>query len=262
MKIPIYHVDAFTKKRFGGNPAAVCPLNEWLNDQLMQDIAMENNLSETAFLVKHGVEYYIRWFTPTVEVELCGHATLASAHIIFNHLSFPGDEVTFHSKSGVLKVYKEKNDQLTLNFPKYMPNPVKNPPACIKEGLKFEHAEIFKGPFDYMVVLESQRAVEELAPDFKALAKAESRGIVVTAPGDESDFVSRCFFPQSGIDEDPVTGSAHTMMTPYWAEVLGKTKLTAYQLSRRKGYMECELVKDRVYMSGHAITFMKGEIEL
>jgi PhzF family phenazine biosynthesis protein len=185
-------------------------------------------------------------------VDLCGHATLASAHVLFNHLAFPGNEIIFHSKSGVLKVYKEKNGQLTLNFPKYLPQAIKDAPACIRD----------KGPFDYMVVLETQREVEQLTPDFKLLSKAESRGIVVTARGDQSDFVSRCFFPQSGIDEDPVTGSAHTMLAPYWSEVLGKTKLTAYQLSPRKGYMECEIVKDRVYMSGHAITFMKGEIEL
>ena len=263
MKIPIYQVDAFATRVFSGNPAAVCQISEWLTDSLMQNIAMENNVSETAFLVKDGVDYHIRWFTPSVEVDLCGHATLAAGHVLFNHLSFPGDQITFHSKSGILKVSKVKNGLLTLNFPVSIPNLVDETPSSILEGLNLNKGvKVYKGPFDYMVILDNQRQVEELTPDFKTLARTSSRGVVVTAKGDETDFVSRCFYPQSGIDEDPATGSAHTMMTPYWAQMTGKNKFTACQLSQRKAYLECELVKDRVYMSGHAVTYLKGEIEI
>jgi PhzF family phenazine biosynthesis protein len=262
MKIPIYQVDAFTSNVFGGNPAAVCPLGEWLSERLMQQIAMENNLSETAFLVKDGVDYHIRWFTPAVEVDLCGHATLASGHVLFNHLHFPGDTIHFHSKSGLLKVSHGSKGLLTLNFPAYIPTLVDEPPSSIAEGLGHRNAKVYKGPTDYLVVLDKQEDIEALEPDFRALAKTSSRGVVVTAKGDQSDFVSRCFFPQSGIDEDPVTGSAHCMMVPYWAQETGKTKLTAYQLSKRNGYLECELIKDRVYISGYAVTYMKGEIEI
>lgn len=262
MKIPIYQVDAFTTKVFGGNPAAVCPISEWLTDRIMQSIATENNLSETAFIVKDGVNYHIRWFTPSVEVDLCGHATLAAGHVLFNHMSFPGDEVTFHSKSGILKVNREKGGLLRLNFPGVIPKAVDETPSSLLNGLGIKNAKVYKGAFDYLVVLENQEQVEALAPDFRELARTSSRGVVVTARGTDTDFVSRCFYPQSGIDEDPVTGSAHTMMTPFWAQETGKTKFTACQLSKRQGYMECELIKDRVYMSGHAVTYMKGEIEI
>ena len=262
MKIPIYQVDAFTKKLFGGNPAAVCMISEWLTDRLMQSIAAENNVSETAFLVKDGVNYHIRWFTPSVEVDLCGHATLAAGHVLFNHLAFPGDEISFHSKSGILKVSKGKGGLLTLNFPASIPKLVDETPSSILDGLRIKNGKVYKGPFDYLVVLDNQQQVEALTPDFKELARTSSRGVVVTARGNETDFVSRCFYPQSGIDEDPVTGSAHTMMTPFWAQETGKTKFTACQLSKRQGFMECELVKDRVFMSGHAVTYLKGEIEI
>ena len=263
MKIPIYQVDAFTRKIFSGNPAAVCPINEWLTDNLMQSIAMENNLSETAFIVKNGVDYHIRWFTPTVEVDLCGHATLAAGHVLFNHLGFPGTEVHFHSKSGTLKVSKEKDGLLRLNFPASIPKLVDETPEPILNGLRLnKDTKVYKGPFDYLVVLENKQQLEELNPDFRELSKTSSRGVIVTAKGDDTDFVSRCFYPQSGIDEDPVTGSAHTMLTPYWAQQTGKNKFTSAQLSKRRGYMECELVKDRVYMSGYAVTYLKGEIEI
>lgn len=262
MKIPIYKVDAFTNTLFNGNPAAICPLNEWLPDEVLQQIGMENNLSDTAFLVKEGKDYQIRWFTPTVEVDLCGHATLASAFVIFNHWGYPGNEIHFLSKSGLLKVNKEINGKLTLDFPASIPQIVNEPPASILEGLNLSAAPVYKGPFDYMVVLENQQQIIALEPDFKTLARADGRGIVVTAKGDETDFVSRCFYPQSGIDEDPVTGSAHTMMTPFWAEKLGKKKLTAMQLSKRKGWLDCELSNDRVLMSGYAVTFLTGEIEV
>jgi len=262
MKITITYVDAFTNKVFGGNPAAVCVLDNWLEDSLMQEIAMENNLSETAFLVKDGVAYHIRWFTPTVEVDLCGHATLAAGKVLFEQPGFTGDEISFHSKSGLLKVKKETNGMLTLDFPASIPELLNDPPAIILDSLKIESDGIYKGPFDYMVVARNQAAIESLQPDFKLLATLPSRGIVVTAQGNEVDFVSRCFYPQSGIDEDPVTGSAHTMMTPYWAEKLGKTKLSAIQLSKRKGHLQCELAGNRVLMSGFAVIYLKGEIEL
>lgn len=262
MTIPIYQADAFTEKTFGGNPAAVCPLKEWLPDALMQNIALENNLAETAFIVRENNDYHIRWFTPTVEVDLCGHATLVAAHIFFNHLQHTEKEISFYSKSGLLKVMQQRNGQLTLDFPRdYFEKPKDIPPA-IGEGLKIAVTEVYKGKFDYMVVTDSQQSVEQLQPDFKTLATIKSRGVLVTAPGKESDFVSRCFFPQSGINEDPVTGSAHTLLTPYWAEVLGKNRLTAIQLSARKGYLDCELSGDRVLMSGYAVTYMKGEIIL
>ena len=260
MTIPIYQADAFTEKVFGGNPAAVCPLKEWLPDALMQNIALENNLAETAFIVGKDNDYHIRWFTPTVEVDLCGHATLAAAHVFFNHLQYKQKEISFHSKSGLLKVMQQKNGQLTLDFPRDHFEKTTDIPPAIEEGLKIDITEVYKGRFDYMVVTNSQKTVEQLQPDFKTLATIKSRGVLVTAPGKESDFVSRCFFPQSGIDEDPVTGSAHTLLTPYWAGVLGKNRLTAIQLSARKGYLDCELSGDRVLMSGYAVTYMKGEI--
>jgi PhzF family phenazine biosynthesis protein len=262
MTIPVYQVDAFTGKIFGGNPAAVCPLQEWLPETLMQQIGMENNLSETAFVVKEGDAYRIRWFTPAVEVDLCGHATLAAAYVIFRYLAHAGDEITFLSKSGILKVNKEADGKLTLDFPASSIQEVPQPPACILDGLSLTTAQVFKGSFDYMVLLDTQLQVEELKPDFRLLAQASSRGVIVTAPGAEADFVSRCFYPQSGIDEDPVTGSAHTMLTPFWAERSGKTKLSAIQLSARRGYLDCELANDRVKISGYAIIFLRGEIEL
>ncbi len=260
MIVPIYQADAFTQHIFGGNPAAVCPLEEWLPDDLMQNIAVENNLAETAFIVREGNDYHIRWFTPTVEVNLCGHATLAAAHIFFNHLQYKQKEISFHSKSGLLKVMQQKNGQLTLDFPRDHFEKAAHIPPAIGQALKIAVTEVYKGRFDYMVVTNSQQTVEKLQPDFKTLATIKSRGVLVTAPGKESDFVSRCFFPQSGIDEDPVTGSAHTLLTPYWAGVLGKNRLTAIQLSARKGYLDCELSGNRVLMSGYAVTYMKGEI--
>jgi PhzF family phenazine biosynthesis protein len=260
MTIPIYQADAFTQKVFGGNPAAVCPLNEWLPDTLMQQIAMENNLAETAFIVKENEGYRIRWFTPTVEVDLCGHATLASAHIFFNHLGYQEKHISFNSKSGWLKVSRRDNGQLTLDFPADKYEAVSEIPSAIAAGIKLPVNKLYKGRFDYMMVVDNQKIIEDLQPDFKTLATIKSRGLLVTAPGDEVDFVSRCFFPQSGIDEDPVTGSAHTLLVPYWANVLKKNTLKAIQWSSRKGHLDCELAGDRVLMSGYAVTFLKGEI--
>jgi len=258
MKLPVYKVDAFTDKLFGGNPAAVCPLEHWLSDSLMQSLATENNLAETVFFVRNNGRYDIRWFTPATEVKLCGHATLASAHIMFTELGYTNDVIEFNSLSGVLRVKRLEDRKIQLDFPANLPEATNNIPDPLFAGLGIENAPVFKS-FDYMVVLPTQKDVESLTPDFKTLAKVNARGVIATAPGDEADFVSRCFFPQSGIDEDPVTGSAHTITVPYWAGHLGKTRLKAIQLSKRKGYLDCELQGDRVFMSGNAVTYMKGE---
>ncbi len=262
MKIPIYQADAFTNTLFGGNPAAVCPLQNWLPDEQLQQIAAENNLSETAYLVRQNDEYEIRWFTPSTEVKLCGHATLAAAHILFTELGHAGNSIGFHSKSGLLKVNRSGHDKLVLDFPANAPEPKPDIPAGIFEGLGIDVAPVFSTSFDYMVILPSQKAVEALQPDFKLLAQIPCRGIIATAKGDDADFVSRCFYPQSGIDEDPVTGSAHTIMVPYWAQQLNKNQLSAIQLSKRKGYLDCELSGDRVLMTGQAVTYLKGEIQI
>ncbi|HLZ88756.1 MAG TPA: PhzF family phenazine biosynthesis isomerase [Puia sp.] len=261
----IYQVDAFANQIFQGNPAAVIPLTEWPPDTLLRQIAAENNLSETAFFVPEKEGFAIRWFTPAVEVDLCGHATLAAGHVLFEHLGYPGDHILFHTRNaGDLEVLRgDAPGRLTLNFPDNLPEPVDPAPlTVIFESLHLPPGPIAKGPYDYFIVLHSQKAVEALRPDFKRLAAAGGRGIVVTAPGEDTDFVSRCFYPQSGIDEDPVTGSAHTMSVPYWASRLGKNKLSAAQLSARRGYLDCELRQGRVYMTGNAHTFLQGTITL
>lgn len=262
MKVDIYQVDAFTDKAFGGNPAAVCPLQDWLPDDLMQNIALENNLSETAFFVAEGDEFRIRWFTPAIEVDLCGHATLATAHVLYTLLGYEKDQIHFQCKSGLLQVKNTGPNQYALDFPRINAILVPDPPQNILAGLHLRTAEVHKGRLDYMVVLNTQEEIEALKPDFYLLAESPARGIVVTAPGNDSDFVSRCFYPQSGIDEDPVTGSAHTMSAPYWAQKLSKDKLSAIQLSARKGFMSCEVTEQRVIMTGSAVTFLKGEITL
>lgn len=258
MQLPIYIVDAFTSQRFGGNPAAVCPLSSWLPDATMQLLASENNLSETVFFVPEGNGYRIRWFTPATEVKLCGHATLATAHILYTELGFTPNTVTFDSLSGMLQVARLQDGSLQLDFPATIATPVSAPPPALLTALGIDAAPVFATSFDYMVVLQRQQQVEELAPDFKLLATVQSRGVIVTAPGDTADFVSRCFYPQSGIDEDPVTGSAHTIMVPYWAQQLGKTQLSAIQVSKRKGFLDCELAGNRVLMRGQAVTYLKG----
>jgi len=255
----MYVVNAFTKERFGGNPAAIVPLKEWLSDDLMQDIAAQHNLAETAFIVPEEKDYTIRWFTPTVEVDLCGHATLASAHVLFNALNYKADKIVFHSRSGPLHVSRLGGGKIMLDFPVNAPVETAALDA-IEKGLHTKPLAVYISKFDYMVLLENQEAIEKLSPDFKTLAQVPSRGVIATAKGNESDFVSRCFFPQSGIDEDPVTGSAHTVTIPYWAKKLGKSKLSAIQLSKRKGYLDCELAGDRVLMSGDAVTYLVGDI--
>jgi PhzF family phenazine biosynthesis protein len=256
--IRMYQVDAFTGKLFGGNPAAVCPLHDWLPDALMQSIAAENNLAETAFFVAEGKGYRIRWFTPKAEVDLCGHATLASAHVLFTYLGVESDEVIFASRSGELKV-RRKNDALTLDFPADEAVRV-NAPDFLLAAFSEKPLEVLKGAMDYLLVFETQAQVERMQPKMELIAKAESRGAIITAKGERSDFVSRYFAPQFGIPEDPVTGSAHTVLTPYWAKKLGKNELDAIQLSERKGHLQCLYKGARVEITGHAVTFLIGKI--
>ena len=258
MKGKVYVANAFSEKKFGGNPAAVVPLTNWLSDELMQQIAAQNNLAETAYIVPQGNDYGIRWFTPAVEVDLCGHATLASAHIMFTHLGYNREQIIFNSKSGPLRVARRTDGKLTLDFPADEPVEASDD-GLIEKALSIKPLFVYKSLFDYMVVLDSQAAIEALKPDLSLVKQLHSRGLIVTAPGNGSDFVSRCFFPQSGIDEDPVTGSAHCVMTPYWAKKTGKNKLSAIQLSGRKGYLDCEMAGDRVLMSGNAHTYLDGE---
>jgi len=259
MKLRIYQVDAFTDKVFSGNPAAVCPLNEWLPDSVMQNIALENNLSETAFYVKQGNEYMIRWFTPAVEVDLCGHATLATAHVLFNHEHHAGNEIIFHSpRSGELKVFRN-NHLLTLDFPTDTLNKI-HWSGEMNAGFNFIPTEGFKGKTDYLLVFESEDQIKNIQPNYEVISRWKVRGVIVTAKGKQVDFVSRFFAPQCGVNEDPVTGSAHTTLTPYWAEKLRKTEMTAIQLSDRKGYLTCKYMGDRVHISGQARTYLTGEI--
>lgn len=261
MKIALYQVDAFTDQVFSGNPAAVCPLSDWLSADLMQNIAQENNLSETAFFVQEADHFAIRWFTPTVEVDLCGHATLASAYVIFNLLGYEKEEIVFESvHSGTLKVTRQR-DTLTLDFPADDPAPY-DLTQDLTDCLKLPLTLAFKGRDDFMLVFENEAQIQTLNPDLTAIARLYARGLIVTAPGDKVDFVSRFFGPQSGVDEDPVTGSAHTTLTPYWAKRLGKTNLTAIQLSKRTGYLICQYLGDRVKISGQAKLYLKGEIYL
>lgn len=261
MKLKLYIADAFTNQLFGGNPAAVCPLAEWLPAEVMQKIAAENNLAETAFVVKEEEGYRIRWFTPAVEVALCGHATLAAAHIFYAELGHTGNEIAFNSLSGVLKVYNPQPGTYTLDFPVDAVTPVKMPGGLL-DALGVQSSEVYKTSFDYIVVLQCQAEIEALSPDFKALGKIDARGVIVTAKGDEADFVSRFFAPQCGIDEDPVTGSAHTALVAYWAGKLNTYGMKAIQLSKRRGYIDCALQGDRVLLSGGAVTYLRGEIEV
>lgn len=260
MIMKVYVVDAFTDTIFSGNPAAVCPMSEWLPDELMQMMAFEHNLAETVFIVNEGEHYKIRWFTPETEVPLCGHATLAAAHVLFHHMGHTGDEIVFDSLSGILKVAKNENG-LTLNFPINIMKPVEIDEE-VKKCFSKQPVEVLTGIMDYMFVYETQEDIENMIPNLAEIAKIDTRGIIITAPGNEVDMVSRFFAPQSGIDEDPVTGSAHTSLTPYWAEKLGKTRLTALQLSERGGKLFCELAGDRVLISGQAVTYMIGDIQL
>ncbi len=257
----IFQIDAFADKLFTGNPAAVCPLDAWISDELMQNIAAENNLAETAFLVKKNDGYEIRWFTPTVEVDLCGHATLAAAYTLVEHLQFEGNEIMLYSpRSGKLPVRRE-GERYILNFPSDKIAPV-TPPNDLLESLNRIPLECYKGKTDYMLVFQNEQQIIDLAPDFKLMNKVKARGIICTAPGESCDFVSRFFGPQSGIDEDPVTGSAHTTLIPYWSARLEKKTLVAKQLSKRGGTIYCEYLDDRVEIGGTAKTYLVGETKV
>lgn len=259
MKQKIYQVDAFTDKVFAGNPAAVCPLDHWLPDEILQKIALENNLAETAFYVKKEDHYELRWFTPTVEVDLCGHATLATAFVFFNHENFNGNVLQFHTrKSGILTV-SNNDGWLTLNFPS---DSIKQIDLSdeINACFDIQPTKFFEGRTDYMVVFNEEDEVRNVIPSIEKIIKLKARGVIITAKGKNVDFVSRFFGPQVGVNEDPVTGSAHTTLTPYWAKELGKTDLTAMQLSSRGGYLKCKYLDERVEISGQGRLYMIGEI--
>jgi PhzF family phenazine biosynthesis protein len=260
MLIPFFQVDAFTDRLFCGNPAGICPLEQWLPDDIMQKIAMENNVSETAFFIRKGDGFHIRWFTPKVEVSLCGHATLASAHVIFNYFDYKNDTISFESRSGVLKVRKE-GDLLILDFPANKPERAALPNDFV-QALNITPIQCFRGKDDYLLLYKSQHEIEALIPDFRKLEKVDARAVIVSAPGDGVDFVSRFFGPRVGVDEDPVTGSAHTVLIPFWAEKLGKSEMKALQLSKRGGALFCRLRDGRVDIGGKAVTFLKGEISI
>ncbi len=264
MSIPIALVDAFTDKPFAGNPAAVCLLEHTMPDDWMQSVAMEMNQAETAFLVREDDHYRLRWFTPTVEVDLCGHATLASAKYLYDAgLVDPNTPILFETRSGTLSATPE-NGMISLDFPSIPSSPVQGS-TVIGDALGADPVEVRRGRFDYLVELTSDAAVRTLEPDLSKLKQIEARGIVVTARADEGsnyDYVCRGFFPQSGIDEDPVTGSAHCMLAPFWAERLGKSKMMGYQASSRGGFVGVELIDDRVKLIGQAIIVLRGELQV
>jgi PhzF family phenazine biosynthesis protein len=259
MKLPIYQVDAFASQVFAGNPAALVPLETWLPDATLQAIAAENNLSETAYFVGGDGAYALRWFTPTTEIDLCGHATLASAFLILNRLEKGRDRVTFGSKSGPLVVTRD-GERLVLDFPARPPKPVAPDPR-LADALHAVPRETGLAR-DLMVVLDSEDEVRRLRPDFQRLSELDAFAVMVTAAGREADFVSRFFAPREGIAEDPVTGSAHCTLVPYWAKRLGKTRLRALQVSARGGELFCEDRGERVAIAGHAVLYMEGTIEV
>lgn len=259
MELRTYHVDAFADRLFAGNPAAVCPLETWLPDSSMQAIAAENNLSETAFFVPTPDGYHLRWFTPAVETDLCGHATLASAFVILEKLASSASELRFHTKSGLLTVTRD-GDLLALDLPAQPPTPCSMPERFVA-ALGRPPAQIL-GAVKYLVVYDTAADVAALTPDTVTLANIDRDGVIATAPGDDCDFVSRYFAPHAGIPEDPVTGSAHCTLVPYWARRLGKTKLHGRQISRRGGELFCELRGDRVRVAGRAVLYAEGRLYL
>jgi PhzF family phenazine biosynthesis protein len=259
MKLPYYEVSAFTTNPFGGNPAGVCPLDAWLPDAILLGVAANNNLAETAFTVPRGTDFELRWFTPTVEMDLCGHATLAAASVLFHERGLGGDEVRFHSRSGLLTVTRAA-DLVTLDFPSRSPAPSDAPGALI-HGLGAMPKEVFKAR-DYLAVYSNEAEVRALKPDFATLKTLDCLGIIATAPGNDCEFVSRFFAPGAGVEEDPVTGSAHCTLIPFWAQRLNKTKLFARQVSQRGGELFCELIGERVRIGGRATLYLRGVIQL
>ena len=259
MKIPIYQIDAFTSHVFAGNPAAVCPLPSWLDDTTLQAIAAENNLSETAFFVGGDGEYHLRWFTPVQEVDLCGHATLASGHVILGFLEPSRQAVAFYTKSGRLDVTRE-GDLLALDFPAREGEPCEAPPELVA-ALGRPPREVFRSR-DYMAVYDSEEDVRSLRPDMARLMDLDALGVIATAAGRDADFVSRFFAPMAGIPEDPVTGSAHCTLIPYWSKRLARSRLRALQVSPRGGELFCEDRGDRVVIAGRAVKYLEGTIEV
>ena len=261
MEIDIFQVDAFAEHVFMGNPAAVCPLNTWIDDKLLQKIAQANNLSETAFFVPYQDKFQLRWFTPSHEVDLCGHATLAAAHVLFKHLGHKKHKICFITKSGDLLVTKKPNG-LEMDFPASLPKPVIAPDNLLLGlGVGIKPKAVFAA-FDYIIELDNEDAVKTLLPNFELWKTIDFRGVVVTATGCDVDFVSRCFFPKLNVDEDPVTGSAHCELAHYWSKKLAKNNLKAKQLSLRTGEVECQLMGSRVLLNGRVVDYMRGKISL
>lgn len=261
MQLPIFQVDAFTDKVFGGNPAAVCPLEHWLPDDVMQKIAIENSVAETAFFIPLNAGFEIRWFTPEIEMDLCGHATLATAHVIARHLNYSLPSIKFLSKSGELMVTVE-NELLTLNFPSRKPEP-SDIPQIILDAIQVKPVEVLKSR-DYVLVFETEEIIRRIEPNQSILNQInlDPGGVVITAKGDEVDFVSRYFTPQASIFEDPVTGSAHCSLIPFWSEKLGKESMLALQVSPRVGKLFCKSLGERVLISGEAVTYLEGSITI
>ena len=256
----IYQVDAFASELFKGNPAAVVPLQEWISDDLLQKIAIENNLSETAYYFPNDDGFNLRWFTPGFEVDLCGHATLATAHVIFEHENYTKPEIKFQTRVGEL-VVKKTADGYQMDFP--IDNLTSIPiPDYLSEALGTKVYELFKGREDWLAIVDNQSTIEKLNPNQFLLSKPEARGVIVSAEGNEVDFISRCFYPKAGVPEDPVTGSAHTTMAAYWSSKLNKTKMRAKQLSKRGGSLGVEIRGQRVLLTGQAASFLRGEIYL
>jgi len=260
MELDIYQVDAFADGVFSGNPAAVVPLFEWLSDDLLQKIAMENNLSETAFFVRKGEYFELRWFTPESEVDLCGHGTLACAHVLYEHLGYTDPVVVFETRSGRLFVDRE-GDLYSMDFPAWPVRPIQVTERVTK-ALGARPVELYMGERDMMAVFAAEDEVRGLCPDFRLVSKLDGMCMICTAPALDYDFVSRTFVPEQGIPEDPVTGSAHCTLVPFWAERLGKRVLHAYQASRRGGVLDCEDLGDRVKIAGKGVTYMIGSILL
>lgn len=258
MEQSIYIVDAFTNKLFGGNPAAVCHLESWLDDSLMQKIAAENNLAETAFFVRNLDHYDIRWFTPVAEVDLCGHATLAASFVYFNFINKNASKIVYQSLSGELVVEKD-GEMLSLNFPAQKPLPINIPETNLMNAFDIKPKEVLKGVKNFLV-FETEEEVTNMKPDMELLKNITGDGVIITAKGNEVDFVSRFFAPYIGINEDPVTGSAHTHLIPYWSEKLGKKKMKALQVSARGGELFCEDLGERVRISGRAVLYSHGKI--
>ncbi|RNC92184.1 MAG: PhzF family phenazine biosynthesis protein [Allomuricauda sp.] len=261
MKLTLYQIDAFTDTVFGGNPAAVVILDEWLEASVMQKIAQENNLAETAYIVQNNSTFEIRWFTPETEVDLCGHATLASAYVLFTYHGYNENTLKFYShRSGHLSVQKAQGGYMVMDFPTDDIIAIQGLDQ-INKAIGLTPQRTIKGKTDYLLIYNSQQEIEEISPNFHLLDQLDCRGVIVSAPGEEVDFVSRFFAPQCGIPEDPVTGSAHTTLTPYWSKVLRKTEMTAKQLSQRGGNLVCEFLGDRVKIAGKAVPYLIGEIE-